>query len=409
MSDEVRTFSVDEVDLRAIALTLWKGRWLIVILTLAAGLVAFAVSAWLLPKQYQAVAYVTVSQPSVRYLPGQEGLSAIPAAPDIKALPELVQTEAILEQVTTDSRVAPLFDLNEKPSVGDPQVAAVGVSQLRFQVTDTDPERAATLATVWAEKAAEWIEVNYGLGALAANLGAQITQVQQDYAQAQSDLETFLAQDRTPVLVSRLQAQQDLYACLERRVSAANSILLRLGDFETRLIQSEDPLSLSDAVLLVSIQQDIDSLETCGSAGTILQSSSPLLFTGLSSSRGIEVVAGMRKSLQQRIANSQNEQDALQKEILKLQVEIEQLDYQKTVYTRKRNQAENLYQQLTFQRAVMESVLQQSGRVAQVSAEAVAPQAASSPSPLVNTGLAGMLGLILGIGWALAADRWKKG
>ena len=79
----------DEIDLRAIFQTLWKARVAILIVTLAAALVAFAVSAWLLPKQYQAVAYVTVSQPAVKYLSGPEGLAALPAAPDIKALPEL--------------------------------------------------------------------------------------------------------------------------------------------------------------------------------------------------------------------------------------------------------------------------------------------------------------------------------
>ncbi|MDP1624583.1 MAG: Wzz/FepE/Etk N-terminal domain-containing protein [bacterium] len=398
----------DEIDLRAIFQTLWKARLPILIVTLAAALVAFAVSAWILPKQYEAVAYVTVSQPAIRYLTGPEGLAAVPAAPDIKALPELAQTKAILDQVMSDARVTPLLTSDGKGWSDKTQVSAVGTSQLRFQVTDTDPQRVAILATVWAEKAAEWIEVNYGLGAFTANLDAQISTTQQDYTQAQSDLEAFLAQDQTPILFSRLGAQKDIYACLERRVRAANSLLLRLGDFETRLVQSDDPLSLSDAILLVSIQQDLDSLETCGNPGTILQSSSPLLFTGLSSSRGMEVITGMHKSLQQRIANSQNEQDALQNDVLKLQVEMEQLDYERSEYTRQRDQAATLYAQLTFQQAVMENVLQQSGRMAQISVEAKAPQFATAPRVIMNTALAGMAGLMLAVFWALATDWWRN-
>ncbi len=35
----------DEIDLREIVLTLWKGRWLILALTLIAALLAYAVSA----------------------------------------------------------------------------------------------------------------------------------------------------------------------------------------------------------------------------------------------------------------------------------------------------------------------------------------------------------------------------
>ncbi len=407
MANELTSYD-DEIDLREIALTLWRGRWPILILTLVAALAAYAVSAWLLPKQYEAVAYVTVGQPTVRYLAGQLGLSAIPSAPDIKALPEVVKANAILKQVESDARVVPLFPSNGKNLARMTQVSAVGVSQLRFEVTDTDPERAATLATVWAEKAAEWIELNYGLGAFKISLDAQIAETQQDYAQAQYTLETFLAQDQTPVLQSQLNAQGEVYACLERRVRAANALLRRLGDLETRLVQSDDPLSLSDALLLVSIQQDIDSLEICGSSGTILQSSSPMLFAGISSTRGLEVIAGYRQSLEQRIANTQVEQETLQEEILASSVEIEQLDYQRTEYTILRDQARTLYQQLTLQRAYMESVLQQSGRVADVSAEAIAPGSASSPKPLVNTAVAGLLGLALGALGVLGVDWWKK-
>jgi capsular polysaccharide biosynthesis protein len=408
-ANPVTTYA-DEIDLREIALILWKGRWLIIVLTLVAALVAFAVSAWLLPKQYQAVAYVTVSSPLLRYQTGDEGgLAAIPAIPDIKALPELVQAKVILEEAASDARITSLLESDGKRLDNKTQVSAVGVSQLRFQVTDTDPQRTAAFATVWAEKAADWIEINYGVGAFVANIEAQIAQTQQAYIQAQSTLETFLAQDQTPILQSRFEAQKNALSCLETRVSAAESLLLRLGEFETRLAQSDAGLlSLSDAVLLASIQQDIDSLETCDRPGAILQSSSPLLFTGLSLSQGMEVIASMRDILQQRIADSQNGQESAQNEALKLQVEIERLNYQRTEYIRQRDQAKTFYEQLVFQRAVRDDVLQQSGRVANVSAEAVAPKAASSPQLAVNTGAAGLLGLMLGIGWVVAVDRWKK-
>ena len=401
----------DEIDLREIALTLWKRRWLILVLTLTAALISFAVSAWLLPKQYQAVAYVTVNQPAVRYLTGQEGLAVVPTPPDIKALPELVQAENIMEQVANDPRVASLLAYSDNRFDEKAQVSAIGVSQLRFQVTDTDPQRAATLATVWAEKAAEWIEINYGLGALTATLDSQIAQTQQSYAQAQSALETFLAQDLTPVLTRQLTSHGDIYTCLERRARAANDFLQRLAGLETSLVQSDAPLSLSEAILLVSIEQDIDTLETCGSAGSapvILQPASTTLFTGISTSLGLEVIASLRQNLQQRITHTQGEQEALQEDMLKLKVEIERLEYQYNEISRIRNQAQTLYQQLTLQQTVIKSVLQQSGRVAELSAEAKVPQKASSPKLLVNTGVAGMLGLILGTLGTLGVDWWKK-
>jgi hypothetical protein len=50
----------DEIDLREIANTLWKGRSLILRLTAAAALIAFAISTWALPKKYLATTYLSV-------------------------------------------------------------------------------------------------------------------------------------------------------------------------------------------------------------------------------------------------------------------------------------------------------------------------------------------------------------
>jgi len=398
----------DEIDLRAIFQTLWKARLAIIISTLAAAVIAYAVSAWFLPKQYQAVAYVAIGRPVVQYEAQVGEISVVPVVPDIKALPELVKSKTILGQVAEDPRVAPLFAPDGTSFAGKTDASAVGVSQLRFQVTDSDPQRAAIVATVWAEKAAEWIEFNYGLGALAAGLDAQIAQSQQDYAEAQSALETFLADDPTLVLQSRVNAQAEAYSCLEKRIIAANALDKRLDELKEKLIESDEPLSLSDALLLASIRQDIDTLETCGSAGVILQSPSLTLFNGISSTQGLAIIDSLNENLQQRIANSQHDQEMLQKEILSFQVELENLNYQFNEYVRRRDQAKLIYTQLSTQQAVMAGILQQSGRVADVSIEAKMPDSASSPKPMLNMAVAGALGLVLGALGALGMDWWKK-
>ena len=398
----------DEIDLREIFQTIWKARLVVIISTLAAAVIAYAVSAWLLPKQYQAAAYVVISRPTVQYAGQEGGISAVPVVPDIKALPELVKIESILDQVVDDSRVAPLLASNGKQLSQKIQVSVFGNSQLRFQVTDTDPQRAAILATVWAEKAAEWVEFNYGLGGLEAALDSQITQTEQKYAEAQSALEIFLTEDPTRVLQSRVSAQTDAYACLEKRIIAAGALDKRLDELKEKLTESDEPVTLSDALLLASIRQDIDTLETCGSAGVILQSPSPTLFNGISSTQGLAVITSLNENLQQRIANSKHDQEALQMEILDLQVEIEQLSYRFNEYVRERDQTKLLYSQLVYQRSVMENVLQQGGRVATISAEAIVPQSASSPNPLLNTAAAGMVGLILSVLGILAVEWWRK-
>ncbi len=397
----------DEIDLREIVLTLWKGRWLILALTLIAALLAYAVSAWLLPRQYQATAYITIGQPQVRYT-SANSLLFLPATPDIRALPELLMAEAVLEQVAGDPRVAPLLASDEARLTGKMQVDMLGATQLRFQVTDTDAERAATLANVWAEKAADWTESAYGLGALTATLDAQISQTQQAYVQAQSALETFLAEDQTPILQSLLTAKSETYICLEERVSASNATLERLEDMEKCLAQTDAFLS-SDASLMASIQQETDALfVACSDSGMIIPSQSIAVFADLDASEALQMISTFRERVQQLVTSARREQTILQDEILQLSVEIERMEHQQNEYTSQRDQAKTLYEQLAYQQILMDNVLQQSGRVAQVSVEATAPQRPSSPRPAVNAALTGMSMAVLVGAIVLLRATWSK-
>lgn len=400
----------DEIDLRAVFQTLWKGRTLILTLTLVAAFVAYAVSAWALPKQYEATAYVSVSPPNIYYQPGGAGgLVTTTTSPDSKALPELAQAAPILKAVEGDSRVASLFASGEALPDVKMQASLVGTSQLRFQVTNTNPQRAATIATVWAEKTVEWIEMNYGLSLIAVSLDDQIAQAQKNYAAAQSDLESFLAQDQTPTLTSQLNAQSEIYACLEKRGVAARALLQRLENLKARLSSSDAPISLSDALLMDAIQRDMDALNACGSAETILQSSSPTAwFSGITSSQGVAVIEDFRQNLKQRIDSDLKDQNTLQENILKLQVRIEELNYQRAQFTNQRDRVGALYQQLAEQQIMLKGAIEQNGKVANVSAEAIAPKNASSPRPLMNAAIAGFLGLALGAMWVLGVDWWKK-
>jgi hypothetical protein len=105
---------------------------------------------------------------------------------------------------------------------------------------------------------------------------------------------------------------------------------------------------------------------------------------------------------------SQTEQQELQKQLVELKVKIAQLEYQRAEYERQLTQSETLYSQLTFQRTMIDDILQQSGRVAYVSMESVEPKFSSSPEPLVNTGFGGTFGFVLASLGLLGLDLWKK-
>jgi len=101
----------DEIDLRAIFQTLWKARKVILIVTLAAAVAAFAMSSFS-PKQYAASAIVAITNP--RYLlqfdPRIETVSADKIQVNAKAYLGLATSDAVLAQLLEAPEFAPLMD-----------------------------------------------------------------------------------------------------------------------------------------------------------------------------------------------------------------------------------------------------------------------------------------------------------
>lgn len=389
----------DDLDLRKITWTLWRHRYLLIVATLLAALAAFALSMWVLPKKYQAVAYVTVTAPSVRYTTA-EGLGITPPNPDIRPLPEIAQSKTIFEQVKADAQLAPLLPKNTAGWMPDMQVYTVGNTLLRFQVTDTDPKRAAMFVNVWAEKTAEWVEINYGTGEFALNLDNQIQQAKQAYAEAQSQLETFLSSDKTSALQARFASLQSLDGCLEEGLKLSDALIKRLNDLEKSLAVSP-ALNISQSLELAHIEQAISSWGSCGAASTVAVSPSALVFAN-----DLERVQALQQLLRNLVEDSQKLQGAIEQEMLDLQVELERGSAQRNEYIRQRDQAKNLYEQLTYQQSIISGVLQESGRVAMMGVAAQVPSAPSSPRPLFNAILAGVSMAVLVSAAILLRESW---
>lgn len=404
------TYLEDEIDLREIFLTLWHGKTLIIALSLGAAIVALVLSLWVVPKKYKAEAFLSVTAPIVWPNPSREALSIqlqIPG-PDVKAIVELMKSDSFLKQVANDPRMAPLLTDNKNQLEKMLKVSAVANTLIRVEISASDPVDATTIANVLAESAAAKIEQTYGLGVIIPSLQAQIEQAQQAYDRAQKDLEAFLAENPSPILYARLQAQQEIVGCLEARLRAAETLKTRLEKMEKQLTASDEPMTLAESILLASLQQDIDLLETCGGSAPILQASSPLLFNGISAKHGRAIVAALKENLEQRIADTKQEQTALQGEILTLRIELERLAYRANEYTRQRQQARQLYEDLTEQKNILDGQLKETGRLATVSAVAEPPEQPDSPRPLQNTALAGALGLMLGVFLTFAIKWWKE-
>jgi capsular polysaccharide biosynthesis protein len=398
----------DEIDLRAIALTLWKARGVIIIATLVAAVAAFVTSFWILPRQYQATAYVLIAKPIVD-IKQDTGFTISPALPDLKAVVKLSTAPKLLESVLKDPEVVAAMG-DEKIDIsnltGMATASDLGKDQLSLQVTDTDPQRAALLVNTWAKKVTAVVNATYGLDALAQTLDSQVLQSQQDYNQAQAALEEALSKSQVNALSAQLDSKKADLDSVLGSIIRTRRVLDDLLFFEQGLsgLSGETPLSLGDGLALTTLRQR--SLTVASESFTVQIDSAS--FAGFTVSKALEATTQMRAGLQDQLTRLQNDQSRLEQEISQLGRDLENAQAQLTQFTLKRDQSQKLYADLLKQQQQVATVLLQSSKVATVSVEAVPPNTKSSPKVVMNTALAGMVGLAMSVFLALALEWWRN-
>ena len=408
----------DEIDLRAIIQILWKARLLIIIATLAVAAITFGISDWFLPHQYQATAYLFVGKPAIGI--GQvDTLTIASTPPDLKTVVRLATSPDILDTVLNDKDVAAAFK-GKKYSLSDltDSVTAVdfGKDQIILQVTDTDPLRAALVTNVWASKLADSLNATYGLGNIGETLAIQISQIQNNYAQAQTELEDALSKNQSAALTAQLNSKQtDLSNTLTINYRN-NSLLADLKTFEDGLSNrsGDTSLSLDEGLTLIILRQrslnsqSINTLQTNAteSNNINLQVDNAVL-ARLTISDALAAVARIRSTLQNQQKQSQNDQTRLEQEIPLIQRDLENAQAKIVQLTSKRDQSQKLYTDLLQQQSTI-TALEQDAQVSSVSAKAVPPTIVSSPKVLQNTILAGLFTLILSIAAVLFVNWWRN-
>ena len=402
-------YAEDEIDLRELILTLWNAKLLIIGVSFLAAAAAFVLSAFVLSRRYEATAYVSIRDPIIQFAAGG-GVSIDPVVPDIKAAAKLAESDGLLQSVIFDPSIAALWE-DETPSLkGMVEVEVAGDNQLQLQITDTDPRRAALLANAWAARLVDSINRTYGVEAVAQSLDSQVEHARREYEQAQAAWEEALSQSEVSALSARLgNARNDLNCALNVE-SALDRVLDDLQMLEWRLddLADESGVPFGDALALNTLQQRALTSRVCltGSAQElIVQVGSDSL--DLTSEEARRNIAQIRETLesQREIATSRKAQ--LEAEIPQLESALEDARAQVDRLAMAKEQAKRLYDSLTEQQGRASAVLMQSATVAAVSAEAVAPEKPSSPKVLMNTALAGFVGMFAAIGWAFAAAWWR--
>jgi succinoglycan biosynthesis transport protein ExoP len=402
----------EEIDLRAYILVLLKyWKWILGI-TVAAAAVALAVS-FVLPPTYEATALVAVQapQPVVNLDPRLQVLVlSQPPQPASRAYLELAEGDGVLEALF--SRLSPrpaeiqtLRDLRGmvKARAGtDPGV-------VRLTVRARDPQEAARIANLWAETFVAHANRVYGASE------EELRQLEGQLAQAEAELEAaeralieFQARNPAGLLEAQLdslrQKQRD-YLGAQRAIA---DILQDIRALQERLArQPEDrPASAADALVVLWLR--IHALTAPTFPSIQLQAGSAASPSGPSVREVRALLSDMARDLEAKSAEIGPRLKELEPQILQLQKQLQEIYTEQDRLTRRRDLAKETYTALA--RKVQETRLAVQGaqRTARLSSRASAPEEPASPRKLLNTAVAGTLGLMFSTMGAFAAEWWRN-
>ena len=422
----------EEIDLRQyvdVLIRHWK--W-IAGLALVAAVAALVVS-FLIPPTYEATALVAVTEPRyvMRFDPRFETVNGI--QPVYKAYPELATSDELLQYllahlVPPPQGVESLRDLRgmlDAESGADP-------SMVRLAVRSQEPQEAARVVNIWA-----------GLFVIRANeiYGSQneeqVSFFENQLERAQAELDTaeqalvaFQARNQGAILEAQLvSAQQDLqdYLVEQREVqrAARNTLALRdsvasqpasarvsPGDDLTALLLQMQSYSVRTSRPLQTSQSgqgtSYGAESEAGPSVWLQVSDATLLSSEQTAGELVAFLDGLVATLDTRANEIGTQVAALEPQILTLQQRLQESRAEEDRLTRARDVARETY--VTMARKVEEVRIaadDTSGEV-RLASQAAIPQIPVAPRKLLNTAVAGALGLMLGVFGAFAVEWWKR-
>jgi uncharacterized protein involved in exopolysaccharide biosynthesis len=390
---------------------------LIMALMLIGGLVAAGVSA-ALPNVYEAVALVSVT--AARTTLRLDSVNQSTTLP-VQAYPELARSSDVIAAVF--AKAAPLLPANLSTAGAlAGQLTAETASDptlLRLRVRDSDPQRAAQIANLWAEVFASEASQLYNQDQ--ANLAIyqqQLTDAKANLDLAESNLANFQSSNQVSILSAMLDSQRSAltdYLSRQHQLQLLNQDSL---DLLNRLnsLQPSAPASVADDLALVSIASRMYAFQsspttTIQSALAIpiqLQISAGQPLAGPTVADQKAMADNLRATIAAHVTEAGNQAQALQPKILDLQGQVAAAQLKQVQLTRAASLAQDQYVQLAKQVQQAGIAIQDASSAVQIASRAATPGAAISPHRSTNVVLGAATGLVLGLLVSLALEFWQS-
>lgn len=402
----------EEIDLRAYVEVLIRCWWWIAGCALITAATAFIVSL-LLPPTYEASAVVMITEPRyhLQFDSRFETTTRLPLA--YKTFPTLSTSDEVLQEVVDaytptsaagieEWKSGTLASMVEATSEGDP-------SLVMLKVHSRSPEDAAAIANTWAD-----ILVRRGNKIYSESkedvtfFSNQVTQAEETLSDAEQNLIDFQASNRTNIisatLNSRLQSQAD-YLADQRAIDYIIQDVEGLRDQLSRRSGAQSP-SLADELTLLLLQ--VKAFNAQASPPIQVQLDSAKSLSEKTLAQQIAFLDDLVETLESKSSEIEKRLAELEPQILSLQQRLQEIQTKEDRSIRARNLAQETYTTLARKLEEARISAQEENSVLRMGSHAAVPESPVGPRRMMNTALAGAVGLMLGLFAAFAWEWWQE-
>lgn len=401
----------EEIDLRQYIVVLIRhGKWIAALAVVAA--VAALVVSFLLPPVYEAKALVVITKPRyvMRFDTRFETVNNV--LQPYKAYPALAVGDEILLQ--TMAAMDPPLPKEEQDLTrfrSKLEAASGGdASVVELRVSHQDAEVAQRIANTWADVLVREVNELYDESIQDARFfEEQLETADEVLKEAEQALIEFQSRNQASVLDVQITALKDQLAAYLEAQNAIELVMQDAASLQARLALQEGGAfsSLADDVAALLLQ--IEALSLKSEAPLQLQVGGEGSLSGAPKQDVMAFLDSLATTLEAQSSELEARIVLVEPDLLRLQGEFQRFGAEEDRLTQVRDVARDTY--TTLARKVDEARIaaqDESGEVRLASYAAV-PSKPVGPRKLLNTAVAGVLGLFVGVFGAFAVEYWRQG
>ncbi|MGD2158476.1 MAG: Wzz/FepE/Etk N-terminal domain-containing protein [Anaerolineales bacterium] len=425
----------DEIDLRPHILALIKGWWKVVLIAfvLASVTLAFTISQ---PRTYQATATVVLTRSQLRLSLAEQ----FPTVSDSRDDPS--RKDAFLAIARSDSIAQEIYNKLGDQAQGNydsfaslkesVEINSVG-DAIQVTAEAKNPNLAAEIANTWAQETNQAINLAYSGEQPLSEIQNQITSTKQAYQEAQSDLGSFIRNNKIVLLENQIAEAQTLLNTItqdrtnlieyyDNRKLLMTQLKLEAGALIEQLNRgnqsSAGETGIALAVLVsnantfgyesgVNLDIQLADLSTIQDSELAYQGDLDLLIQQAEEEilKADEQLTRLSQEVVQGETSKLADETATQLQELEAQLESETAFMQEL--TSDRDLAWEAYQALLEKETEIKTASQANVEVA-LASQAIPPQEPTPRGTIRNTMIAGILGGMLAVFWILANVWWRS-